>query len=339
MNVYFTVDTESSMGGAWRDSNRAPLPAERHVFCRSGDQELGIPLIVRLLERYGLRGTFFIETLSTRCLGDSDTRSVFDFLNRAGQDLQLHIHPNFRFYDEWRQARAAGKTYAIPDPTDEIGFFDESLQFELLSEAAEYFVKFAGAKPAAFRAGGYAASRSTMRCLKRLGIGLDTSFNPCYPDFSFRGETLAPNRVASIEGVWEVPVTAAHTRIPEGHRGLKFADCVALSFTEIRAMLDACQAGGQEHFVMVCHSFSAVKPKDETYADLRPDRVVIRRLNRTFRYLAENSSRFRVETMGALAARPDVLAGDSGAAVVPDLNAISSAVRKAVQAVNRVYWV
>ena len=43
--VYLTVDTESSMGGAWANPQRRPLPASRHVFCES-ETGVTLPLIV-----------------------------------------------------------------------------------------------------------------------------------------------------------------------------------------------------------------------------------------------------------------------------------------------------
>lgn len=246
MNVYFTVDTESSMGGAWRLPARRPLAAARHVFCRRGTQELGIPLLTQLLTRYGLRGTFFVETLATRCLGDEDTRSIFDFLLQAGQDVQLHLHPNFRFYAEWRTAQETGTPYTLPQRRDQIGFFEETQQLDLLGEAVRYFEQFAGVTPKAFRAGCYAGSSRMMHCLRQLGIIADSSFNPCYAaDISFPREALQPNRVEVIEGVWEIPVTVARTKLPEGYGGFKFADCTSLCFAELRAMLDTCAAGGR----------------------------------------------------------------------------------------------
>ena len=66
-------------------------------------------------------------------------------------------------------------------------------------------------------------------------------------------------------------------------------------------MLDAAAAAGQEHFVVVFHSFSAVKPKDVEWKEMRPNRMVIRRLEGLFQYLADNPDRFRVSTMGKAA--------------------------------------
>jgi hypothetical protein len=339
MNVYFTVDTESSMGGAWRRPDRRPLEATRHVFCRIGDKDYGIPLLVRILSEFNFRGTYFVETLSTRCLGEADTRTVFDFLLHEGQDVQLQIHPNFRFYSEWQNAQAQGLDYQVPRPVDLIGHFCEDVQMDLLTEAAQYFEQFAGYPPTAFRAGCFAGSRSTMRCLRKIGITVDSSFNPCYhPELSFPDNALVPNLVQQIEGVWEIPVTVARTKLPEGYRGFKFADCTALSFPEIRTMLDAAASSGQQHFVIVFHSFGAVKPKDETYAEMRSNRIVIRRLKKMFRYLAENRDKFCVETMGTVSGNLQTLERGVPQPVVAELGLARSAVRKAVQLWNTPYW-
>ncbi len=341
MNVYFTVDTEASMGGAMDHPDRRPVPASRHIFCRIGDEDFGIPLIVRLLRKYGFRGTFFVETLGTRCLGEADSQATFEFLLREEQDVQLHIHPVFHYYAESLQAKVEGREYQFPVPTDLLGHFPQEVQHQLLSKSIEYFEQFGGYRPVAFRAGCYASSRATLRCLAALGISVDSSLNPCYPDLSFPGEKLEPNRVQRIEGVWEIPVTVVRTPLPEGYQGFKFADCTSLGVSEIRRMLDAAASAGQEHFVVVFHSFSAVKPKDMEWKEMRPNRIVIRRLEGLFRYLAENGDRFQVSTMGAAAKELSALGtgpADSAPAVIADLGLFQASVRKAMQLINSVYW-
>lgn len=339
MNVYFTVDTESSMGGAWRHLNRRPLGPDRRIFCRIGEKSFGIPLLVEMMREYGFRATYFVETLATPCLGQGDVRSVFDFLLRAGQDVQLHIHPNFYFYHELQKARAGNREYSVPSPSDLIGVFSKDLQLQIIGEASRYFTSFAGYPPKAFRAGCYAGSMAMLECLAEFSIVVDSSFNPCYQsDLSFPGEQLPPNAVAKMKGVWEIPVTVARSPLGEAYNGFKFADCSSLSFPEIRTMLECAFHAGQQHFVMVFHSFSAVKPRDESYTRLRPNWIVIRRLQKLFRYLAEHSNAFLVETMGNIAMHPELLEA-THVRTVPTLPVLSAAARKAVQLVNNVYWI
>ena len=339
MNVYFTVDTESSIGGALVRADREPVGASKHVFCRIGGEEFGVPLLIRVMKGFGFCGTFFVETLATRCLGEAETAAVFECLLQAKQDVQLHIHPAFWFLSEVQKARALGAEYRLPAGPDRIGHFDKELQMQLLGEAIRYFEKFAGYKPLAFRAGCFAGSRSMMQCLKYLGVRVDSSFNPCYhPDLSFPDVDLEPNRVQILEGVLEIPITVARTRLPEGYGGFRFADCTSISFSELRTMLDVAAAAGQEHFVIVFHSFSAVKARDYRFMEMRPNRIVIRRLERLFAYLAQNTARFRVETMGNLAAAGS-LDSLGRALTVPRLPLMQSVCRKAIQFVNNAYWV
>jgi hypothetical protein len=222
---------------------------------------------------------------------------------------------------------------------DLIGHMGANVQMELLEESIEHFETFAGYRPAAFRAGCFAGSLSTMKCLHRLGILVDSSFNPCYhPAVSFPERPLEPNLVQNIEGVWEIPVTVARTRLSQAYNGYKFADCTSLSFPEIRSMLEASVRAGQEHFVIVFHSFSAVKTKDETYAQIRPNRIVIRRLKRLFQYLAGHGGHYQVETMGNIAQCPEALHSVSSARAIANLGFVNAAKRQAVQWVNNAYW-
>jgi hypothetical protein len=222
MNVYFTVDTESSMAGAWNDRSARPLMSDRHIFCRIGKDDYGIGLITDTLGEYGFQATFFVEPLVALVNGHDDTKAVFDFLLERNQDVQLHIHPTFQFYAEFLNANRAAAT--PPSTCDLLSSFDATAQQELIERAATLHAQFAGIRPVAFRAGCFAANSVTLRCLGRAGIRLDTSFNPCYDDWSFHGEPMTPNEVRHIEGVWEIPVTVARTPLPEGYGGLKHAD-------------------------------------------------------------------------------------------------------------------
>ena len=335
MNIYFTVDTEASMGGAWSDPLRRPLNSDRHIFCRINGQDYGIGFITDMLSRYGFRATHFVETLMTLVNGEDDVARVFDFLLERNQDVQLHLHPTYRFYAEWLRARAMDQEYQPPSRNDLLSVFDDATQMELIVQAKSLYRRFTGASPVAFRAGCFAANRMTLRCLRRAGIVLDSSFNPCYQAWSFPGEALQPNHIRNIEGVWEIPVTVARTPLPEGYGGLKHADPCALSFRELRAMLEHGVRIGQKHFVIIFHSFSAVKASNDTFGQLRPDRVTIHRLERLLAYLMERSDLYRVSTFGDLASEAVC---ETDPSTVTALPVFAAGCRKSMQALNRFYW-
>ena len=103
-------------------------------------------------------------------------------------------------------------------------------------------------------------------------------------------------------------------------------------------MLEAAWGAGQEHFVMVFHSFSAVKARDETYAGMRPNWIVIQRLQKLFRYIAENPDKFSFDTLGNAARHTELLKDASKGLIVPELGVRNAIKRKAVQLFNRAYW-
>ena len=324
------------MGGAWQHKDRLPLKADRHVFCRIDGKDYGIGLISDLLARFAFRATHFVEMMATDVNGEADTREVVDYLLGRDQDVQLHAHPTYNFFAEALRARAAGRAYQPPADNDFISSFSHAQQLELLERAVALFQRFTGRKPAAFRAGSYAANRATARCLAALGIVADTSYNPCYPALSFPGESLACNCLSNIEGVWEIPITVARTRLRENSIGLKPADPCAVSFVELKAMLEGGAKSGQSHFVIVFHSFSAVKPKDETYSRMKPDTIVIRRLERLVEYLASRPDLYNVSTFSEFARQ---LPDSTGAGPpLAELGVFAAGVRKSVQGLNRFYW-
>jgi hypothetical protein len=171
---------------------------------------------------------------------------------------------------------------------------------------------------------------------RTIGLALDSCYNLFYhPELSFPDGPLSANVLQRVEGVWEIPVTVAHSPLPEGHHGFKFADCTSLSFPEIRHMLDLAEASGLRHFVIVFHSFSAVKPRDDTFRAMRPNRIVIRRLEKMFEYLASDPLRFTVRGMGTAAAE---LQSSGEAERIASLPWARSGMRKIIQVMNRPYW-
>jgi hypothetical protein len=199
------------------------------------------------------------------------------------------------------------------------------------------YERFAGRAPVAFRAGCFAANHVTLRCLRRAGLHLDSSFNPCYRSWSFTGEALQPNQVRQIEGIWEIPITVAKTPLPEGYHGLKHADPCALSFTELRAMLEHAAAARQRHFVIVFHSFSSVKAADSTFGRMKPDRLTIARLDRLLAYLSSRPDLYCVSTFGDLAR--GAVDGDTADDPLTELPVLAAISRKSMQALNRFYWI
>ncbi len=287
-NVYLTIDTEHSMGGAWRNSALQPVSTDRHIFCRIDGKDHGIGWLCDELEKRRFRATFFAEVFGSFVFGKDDTRAWCQYLLERGQDVQLHTHLNFFYYAE---QRASGTASAR---TDDLANLAAPFRAELLDQACELFRYATGYRPVAFRAGNWRAHRALMSDLTSAGIRLDSSFNPAArAGGSFAGEELSVNALQRIDCVWELPLSVVRQSLPEPGlvNGMRPFNLVSLSSWEVRKALDDAHQARTPHVVAVLHSFSGVKPKDVQYRQMKPDRVVRQRLRFFLDYLASNSDR------------------------------------------------
>jgi hypothetical protein len=334
--VYITVDVESSMGGAWSDPALRPVPSSRRIFCDIQGESHGIGFLTRELGSRGMRGTFFSEVFAAKVFGDQDTSRWFDHLLHSGQDVQLHTHLNFHHYA--RYLATGEKPLKRPDSLARVD--SPQLMRELCEEAIDLFQRFAGSRPLVYRGGSWICSRELTTEFSRLGIQLDSSFNPSMEGAgSFTGESLQPNLLQRLGDIWELPVSVARQRLPEAslQGDLRPLDPTSMSVAELKTALDFAHAGRSAHVCVVLHSFSAVKAADYQYTRLRPDHVVQRRFCGLLDYLHQNSDRFEVSTLGELAASLEQhnRSPAPSEAVIPDLGLIKPLMRKIVQGVNR----
>lgn len=334
--VYLTVDVETSMGGAWRYPDRRPLSIDKVVFCKRGDVSYGLPLIVEELRRYGLRATFFTEVFFSQCLGADQAKIIFDYLLSHGQDVQLHTHPVFRYYSLALKAGTPEAFHRYRAFSDALSGKDAETQYALLSEASELFKGFTGERPVAFRAGGFLGDHNTLAALARLRIPIDSSYNPSVRA-SFPDQPPKPNVVQRIDGVIEMPLTNAVSGINVS-RSWKPMAISSVSFSELKAVLTQAHRAAARDVVFIVHSFSTVKPRDVFYSSLRPDWLVISRLRRLLKYLADNASIFEVCTVRDAASEPEHSRFENCAPKLY-LGLVKPLIRKGLQALNRVYWI
>jgi hypothetical protein len=165
-------------------------------------------------------------------------------------------------------------------------------QHRLLSYGLERLDEAGAGEVRAFRAGGYAANRDTLRALAMLGIACDTSYNPCVlgAESGIAGDG-ALLQAEAIEGVREYPVSCFEDW--PGHR--RHAQLGAASFGELSRMLLAAHASGWQSFVIVSHGFELLAPDKS-----RADAIVVRRFERLLRFLTDHPDKFRVTGFNAL---------------------------------------
>jgi hypothetical protein len=332
--VYFTVDTESSMGGAWANPRLRPVPAKRRIYCDQDGESLGIGWICRELNQRGQRATFFAEVFGSMVHGEDETREWIQYLLGHGQDVQLHAHLNFYFYALQSQGQDVNG-----QRTDNLADLEGHRRLELLREGCRLFRSAAGYDPTVFRAGSWRCHKEMLRDLAAVGIVLDASFNRTEQGRgSFDRDTVAINKLQNLDGIWEFPITVAHQTLPDRAvpEGLRPFDPTSMSAWEMRKVLNDAHAAGMQHVSAVFHSFSGVKASDVQYLKIRPDHVVRGRFQGLLDFIARNDDRFEMATMGELAS---TLGKDGDVhfdrTSVSELGFVRPLARKIVQVFNR----
>ncbi len=333
VDVYITVDTETSLGGAWENAQSKPVHPERAILGRIGSKLYGLPLVMDILEGNELRATFFAEVLASEVVGPAELAEAYAPIHKRGHDPQLHLHPVFHYYHLVTQGLI--RRDQLPPRMDLIGALPFERQLELLAKGQSIFRDIFGSLPTAFRAGCYGASMCTLDALERIGIRYDSSFNAAYLGstclMNSRGPTNTPWRNGAI---WEIPVTTFETGVWK-MRGLKPLEVSAVSLQEMQQVLEQAERLGQHTVTVMMHCFAFLKRADVQFRRMRPDRLVIRRFRGLCQYLRHNRDRFRVLTFSEIGTPPYNLRE----VPFPQMGILIPSFRKFIQAVNRIYCV
>ncbi len=281
MKVFLTIDTEVyPISPDWKDS-ALKNDIQRDIYGITPSGEFGLRYQIKLLDTFGLRATFFVESLfaSSPFVGKEPLRVIVADIKRSGHDTQLHLHP------EW--------TPHIPSlshiPAVPMADLTADEQRELF-RVGICNLRDAGAEtPWAFRAGDYAANVDTLRAASEFGIVFDSSYNYCYRNSTCKiargsGPLLQPYRVS---GVCELPISV----FEDGPAHYRHAQVCAASFRELRGALEKAWEGGWRSFVIVSHSFELIKDRRTGRAP-SAHLIVRRRFERLCRFLSENRNRF-----------------------------------------------
>jgi hypothetical protein len=273
--VFLTIDTELSQPfpADWKE-NGLGVTFDRDIVGRTAAGDFGIGFQMDVLDRYGLRGVFFVDALCDRGM----LAKIVGPIRERGHEVQLHLHT------EWLGRRADSSL--LPGRTGRhIHRFSLDEQTQLIARGIENLRACGVPAPIAFRAGSYGANLDTLRALARNGIRYDTSYNLGYLDESCALGALGPVwQPEHVEGVYEFPVTCFRDR-PGSCRPLQLCAC---STGETQAVLRQAHARGWHSVVLVSHSFELIRRAAEPERPATPNRLVIRRFERLCRFLGEH---------------------------------------------------
>ena len=292
VNIFITVDTEHSIGGAFQNPKLKPVGNDRRIFGRKGNKEYGIPLIMDIADRYGIPLTFFVEVLNKYYFGENESREVCRYIIDRGHDVQLHLHPNYL-------------NFTLPNPrqikfSDLIGSYGLEKQIEILEDGKSILVKNGLAEPIAFRAGCFGVNSDTLKALKKCGFLIDSSYNAAYLGGPCLLKDKKINDLTDFEGIWEFPVTNFLEPGLFGMERFKPMDVNGVSFPAMQEVLKKAVTAGPRNVTIILHSFSFLMPFDLQYKRVKPRFRVIRWFDKLCAFLKNNENIFNPITFGSL---------------------------------------
>lgn len=263
--VFITIDTELM----WRH-HAAGLPVAEIAARSLEPAGVGIGWQLAELERHGLKASFFVDPMPAMVFGSDPIARVIDAILTAGQEVQLHLHPN------WAGASAQDRS---KHGSFELIDFDRTAQRDLIARARDLLTACGAPQSVAFRSGSYSANDATIDALVELGFAYDSSHNgsehPWPSAISLPVRQIAPTL---HRGLMEVPVTLIEDT--PGH--LRHFQICALSAGEMRAALDHAAAKIHSAVTIVGHGFELANR-----AGTRANRVHRSRFERLCAMLAE----------------------------------------------------
>ncbi len=267
--VFLTIDTELM----WRH-HAADLPADTVVQRSLEPAGVGVTWQLERLRVHGLKACFFVDPLPARLYGMAAIAPTVEAILAAGQEVQLHLHPN------WAGAALTDRHRAH---VFELVDLSRQAQQDLLGEARDLLRAAGAPDPVAFRAGSYSANDVTLDALAALGFTYDSSHNGAHHPWPSM-IALSPDRIAPVEhrGLIEVPVTTI--AMPGG--GRRHFQICALSAAEMRAALVHAAAERHAAVTIVSHGFELANR-----AGTRANRVHVRRFETLCRTLAADADR------------------------------------------------
>jgi peptidoglycan/xylan/chitin deacetylase (PgdA/CDA1 family) len=257
--VLLTIDTElgwgpHSRGASWEENLAL-------FFDPAG---VGVPWQLDVLRDHRLKACFFVDPMPALVHGLDPVRQMVEPILAAGQEIQLHLHPNWH-----------GRGI------HELTGYDAEAQRALIATARELLVAAGAPDPIALRSGSFAANADTLRALSGLGFRYDSSHNGSHhPDPS--DLPLPPELIAPVEvgGVVEIPVT----QIEDAPGRLRHLQLCAVSAEEMEAALLHALAEAHPLVTIVSHSFELASRDGR-----RPNRTLCRRFERLCALLAERA--------------------------------------------------
>ena len=284
--ICITVDTEFSIGGAFTPPH-THRPLSEPVWCGVGGTSQGLGFMLRCFETYGVRATFFVESLHPAYFSDVAMRPAVDAIAAAGHELQLHLHPAWAVfaYDDWRE-----RVVRQPRQDDLAGRSRDDL-VRLIEAGCASFARWGLPPPRALRTGNLqhdwtvyeAMAAAGIPFASNIGLAIYRSADPRLALYSGAHE---------IAGVLELPVLSYVDFRLGTQRHLKTLTIQGCGQHETERLLWQAHTARLPAVVVLTHPFEYVHVHNDRYDGAQVNLLTQRRLRQLCRFIARHGDCF-----------------------------------------------
>lgn len=278
LDVFFTVDVELWCDGWDAIDAKFAGAFSRYIHGTTPRGSFGLPFQLELLRDHGLHGVFFVEPLFAARFGIDPLAEIIGLLREAGQDIELHLHPEW--VDEAREPLLEGAA----TKRQHMRHYSLSEQSTLVAAGLRLLAQAGTRPPKAFRAGSFGLNRDTLSALARNGIHCDSSYNAVVMG---RDSGVMPGtpvfQPVECNGVLEVPMTVFR----DATGALRHAQLAACSQDELEALLWQALETEQRSFVILSHSAELLNS-----TRTRVDPIVLQRFRRMCAFFDRHRDQF-----------------------------------------------
>ena len=289
-DICLTIDTEFSINGAFAHPGRREPLGEARVHCPVDGEDQGLRFLLRSFGEAGLRATFFVETANIAFFGDRPMGRVVEALLEHDQDVQLHLHPCWRIFDDpaWQERvrEAAPSDQSAEQPVEALS--------ALLDQGIGAFRRWGAPRPLALRTGNLSAGPNVYEAMARCGLPLGSNVAvgyapPADPTLRLMGG------VHPVGEMVEVPVLS-YLQLKFGRWSkMRMLAITAASWPETKALLLKAREAGVSPVVILTHPFEFIKTKGGSD---HVNHINQERLKRLCAFIADNPENFRAATFG-----------------------------------------
>lgn len=247
------------------------------IMGKIGDDFYGVPKILDIIREYDGSGTFYVD-FAEHEHGIDKLKKLSKLVLENGNDVQLHIHPQF----------IADKNRYLMNQ------YSKEEQSEIFEKCIDIQTKCTGEKPISFRAGGYGADDNTLKLLSNFGITSDSSYLYKHKWCNVSSKPL--NKISQFGNLFEIPVTIFQNEISYTLAGqtlkqktlTKKLDVDGCTKEELRKGFDVLKDSGVRIIVLFLHSFSLFN-RTYDYSSISPDLIDIEKFRFILDYALANN--------------------------------------------------